>query len=108
MFKHIKKFFRNIDTYEINFNELLQMQKNGAFIIDVRSPQEYKEAQISGAINIPYYDINKKIRKIIPNLNSQIVVYCQYGQRSKKAFRMLKNLEYKNVYTLNDGIDNIK
>ena len=40
---------------DINYDELLQKQKQGAVILDVRSEQEYKENHLNGAISIPQY-----------------------------------------------------
>ena len=101
-----KKFLRNIQIYDIDMEELLRKQENGAIIIDVRSTQEYNEGHIKGAINIPYYEISKNIRYVIPNLLTEIVVYCGIGARSKRAYKILKKLQYHNVYNLYGGIEN--
>jgi len=83
---------RNIN--EISFNELKKMIKENSslHIIDVRSPQEYAENRINSAINIPLYDIEKNANRIIPNKNSKIVLYCQTGTRSKKAYFIMQKL----------------
>ena len=86
--------------------ELKQRQKAGAKIIDVRSSQEYNEGHIAGAINIPYYEINRNIDKIINDKNKEIVLYCESGSRSKQAYKKLIKLNYKNVYNLIGGIEN--
>lgn len=60
-------------------------------IIDVRTPEEYEEEHIKGAINIPYDTIDKNID--LPK-ESKIKVYCKSGNRSKKAYETLKKLGY--------------
>ena len=75
-------------------------------MIDVRSPQEFKEGHLPGAINIPEYEI-RKVKNEMPKLNQQIVVYCQYGGRSKNAYNMMKKMGYTNVYSLKGGLEMI-
>ena len=102
------KFFRkkrNIEPYEINLDELKYKQKMGAKIVDVRSSQEYDEGHLTGSINIPYYEINKKCIELLKNKDEEIVLYCEAGVRSKKAYKVLKKLQYKNVYSLFGGVD---
>lgn len=102
-----RKLFREMLPGDINYTELLQKQKQGATIIDVRSEQEYKEGHIKGANLIPLYELNSKIIKKVPDKNQEIVLYCKSGTRSRKAYDILKNLGYKKIYNLYLGIDNI-
>lgn len=95
-----------MDENDIGLEELKQLQKEGAVIIDVRSPQEYREGHIDGAISIPEYDIKKEAEKRIINKNKDIVVYCSSGGRSKKAQKQLKKLGYNQVYNLYNGLTN--
>ena len=108
MFSFIKRNFfkRNMDFFEINMYELKKKQKNGAKLIDVRSSQEYNEGHLSGAINIPYYEIKKKVNNIIKDKTQEIVVYCQEGVRSKHAYKILKRFQYEKVYSLYHGLEN--
>ena len=95
-----------MDENDIGLEELKQLQKEGAVIIDVRSPQEYREGHIDGAISIPEYDIKKEAEKRIINKNKDIVVYCSSGGRSKKVQKQLKKLGYNQVYNLYNGLTN--
>ena len=97
------KWYRDIDEDDIQIEELKKFQKEGAIIIDVRSPQEYREGHIDGAISIPEYDIKKEIEKIVLDKNKNIVVYCSSGGRSKKAQKILNKLGYQNVYNVYEG-----
>ena len=84
---------------EIDFHKLVVLQRDGALIIDVRSPQEYLESHIDGAINIPVYVISKKINQI-GDEDRHIVVYCSSGMRSKKAKKILNENGFSHVYNL--------
>lgn len=103
--KH-KLFGRNMEYYDLNFLELKEKQIKGATIIDVRSSQEYLEGHLKGAINIPYYEINKNVYNVLKDKNKEIVLYCQSGVRSMQAYKKLIRLQYKNVYNLYKGLDN--
>ena len=100
------RWYREIEESDIGLEELKQLQKEGTMIIDVRSPQEYKEDHLDGAISIPEYEIRKKIENRIPDKNKSIVVYCSSGGRSKKAQKLLKKLGYNHVYNLYEGYFN--
>ena len=100
------KWYRDIDEDDIQIEELKKFQKEGAIIIDVRSPQEYREGHIDGAISIPEYEIKKEVEKKLKDKDINIVVYCSSGGRSKKAQKQLKKLGYKNVYNLYEGYFN--
>ena len=100
------KWYREIEENDIGLEELKQLQKEGAMIVDVRSPQEFREGHIDGAISIPEYDIKKEVEKRIINKNKDIVVYCSSGGRSKKAQKQLKKLGYGQVYNLYNGLIN--
>lgn len=102
-----RAFFRHMEEYEITYDELIQMQRQGALIIDVRSSQEYREGHINRAINIPEYEISENIVKRVKNKNERIVLYCSHGERSKKAYKKLKKMGYSKVYSLYEGLESI-
>ena len=93
---------------KINYTELKRLLKNeDVILIDVRSPQEYREGHLSQAINIPFYEFTSDIDKRAKDKNNCIVVYCQSGIRSSKVMKELKKLEYNNIYELEGGLDQI-
>ena len=81
--KNVNKRYKS-EIREIDYDNLKELINNEeeVFIIDIRSPQEYAEKRIKYAINIPIYELNKKINKIVPNMDSEIILYC--GCRNKK------------------------
>ena len=98
----LKRSFDN--NKDITKEELDSYIKQEATIIDVRSPQEYREGHVDGAISIPDYQIKKEIEKKIPNKDELIVVYCATGHRSQRAQQILENMGYTNVYNVYEGI----
>ena len=72
--------------------------KEGDYIIlDVRTPEEYAEGHIPGAINISYNTILNTMPEELPDLNQTIYVYCRSGKRSKVGAASLVHLGYTHV-----------
>ena len=98
----LKRSFDN--NKDITKDKLYSYINRGTTIIDVRSPQEYREGHIDGSISIPDYQIKRDIEKHVPNKNELIVLYCSTGHRSQKAQQILEDLGYTNVYNVYEGI----
>ena len=90
---------------DIDIKELINLQKEGAIIVDVRSPQEYKEGHIPNSLSIPDYEIQEKAERFLNDKNKEIVLYCGIGTRSKKAKEILEDLGYTKVYNLHNGLE---
>lgn len=73
-------------------------------LLDVRSPQEFAEGYIAGAININVQsdDFRQRAEKELSK-DSTILVYCRSGRRSMDAAETLTELGYK-VVNLKGGI----
>ena len=78
------------------------LDKGKAFLLDVRTPQEYQQARLAGAVLIPVYEIERRIGEI-PR-NRPIVVYCAVGTRSNLVAGYLAEKGYREVYNMGDGI----
>ena len=103
MFERIKNMIsknRCCCETKISNIHLQDMIKEGAILLDVRSPQEYEEGHLENAIIIPFYEIEKKINDISHDKSKVIIVYCNTGHRSKKAQKVLQKMGYKHVYNL--------
>lgn len=84
----------------VSCNEANEKVSQGALLIDVRSALEYEKGSIDNALNIPVTQIEKDIDKYVKNKDTEIIVFCQSGSRSKEAFNILNELGYKNIYDL--------
>ena len=95
----------------INSVQVTQFETETSVIIDVRSPSEFNESYLPGAINIPLDTIESKI-KDIANMPKPILVYCLSGGRSGVATSILQQngiAEAYNgggVFTLNNILNN--
>ena len=75
----------------------LMDSEDGYIILDVRTPEEFAERHIEGAILIPDYEIGEKAESILTDKDQLILVYCRSGRRSKNAANELATLGYTNI-----------
>lgn len=68
----------------------------GAILVDVRTPKEYREGHIPGSKNVPLQQLDK-ISSVTDNINVPMFVYCYSGGRSRQATYMLRHMGYTNV-----------
>jgi rhodanese-related sulfurtransferase len=72
------------------------------FLLDVRTPEEYKQGHVSGAELIPLDELAAK-QKRIPK-DREVICICASGSRSSAATRQLSSLGYK-VSNMRGGMD---
>ncbi len=68
----------------------------GAVLLDVRTPQEYREGRIPGSINIPLQSLSTA-DQIPAGKDAPLFVYCYSGARSSQAVRLLAGMGYTNT-----------
>ncbi|MCY6369564.1 rhodanese-like domain-containing protein [Clostridium ganghwense] len=96
------KAYRNISPSDLK--DLINAS-TPMIIVDVRTPQEHSTGRIPTSVNIPLDVLKTEIaNKNVPK-STNIIVYCQSGNRSSKAAKLLDDLGYTNVYNLG-GIKN--
>jgi len=69
-------------------SKIKEALKNGAVIIDVRTPHEYDRGKVPGSINIPVDRMSISINRV-KGMNKPIVLCCASGARSAGAKRIL-------------------
>jgi rhodanese-related sulfurtransferase len=90
---------------EMNVKELAERIKAGTApqIIDVREPNEYAYARISGAMLRPLGDFREWAQEL--DKAQEYVLYCHTGSRSWQAAYLLEQMGFTKVINLNGGID---
>ena len=71
----------------------------GAILLDVRTPQEYREGHIPDSKNIPLQAIDK-VADLAENKDTVLYVYCYSGARSRQAVSHLQYMGYTNVQNI--------
>ena len=76
----------------------------GVTVIDVRTPEEFAQGHIQGAVNynVEGPDFANQIMGLDPA--GIYAVYCQSGNRSQPAVAQLSSVGIENVYELESGI----
>ena len=84
---------------QISMDEAVTMmeEESGYIILDVRTPEEFRERHIPNAINIPNETIGSEDIQELPDRDQLILVYCRSGNRSKQASGKLAELGYTNI-----------
>ena len=70
--------------------------KQGGVILDVRTPGEYKQGHIKGAINAPLNELTSHIAKI--KKDTPVITCCASGMRSASAKSILKSNGFTSVH----------
>jgi rhodanese-related sulfurtransferase len=99
---------------EIQPAELLELQRFGCPVIDVREPDEFAEGHIPGAVNIPrgmlefevdaHPAVNYETAEVLSHRERPVILYCLSGGRSALAADALLRLGFVNPMSLDHGI----
>lgn len=92
----------NMNTFKsISQDEAMRLMETEKdyIILDVRTPSEFADGHIKGAINVPNETITISTKEIpeLPNKDQLIFVYCRSGSRSRQAAGKLFGLGYTNL-----------
>ena len=82
--------------------------KQNTVLLDVRTPEEFngtapdKFGKLTGAVNIPVQELEKRILELAVYKNKEIIVYCSHSHRSpmasyilmQKGFTKITNMEF--------------
>ena len=70
--------------------------------MDVRTPEEYRQARLRGSLLIPLGELEKRVKEI-PR-DRPLLVYCAVGARSSSAAGFLASKGYREIYHMSDGL----
>lgn len=87
----------------VNVEQFIK-HKEGAQLLDVRTPAEWNEGIIEGATMMNFYDSDFKQQLEKLDKEKPVAVYCKSGGRSGQAMGMMQEMGFKEVYNLNGGI----
>jgi rhodanese-related sulfurtransferase len=85
---------------ELDINEGLEDMKiyKNAVLVDVRTPEEYAEGHVPGAINLEAGLCGRKnrayVESVLPDKTAHVCMYCYSGARSGMAAAFLRQMGY--------------
>lgn len=78
-------------------NKIKEALKNGAVIIDVRTPHEFDNGKVPRSINIPVDRMASNVERI-RSMKRPVIVCCESGVRSNTARNILRSAGVREVY----------
>lgn len=79
-------------------------ESTNIIVLDVRTPDEFAEGHIKGAINISHDQINNQLDEIIAYKDQTVVVHCRSGRRAVSAEQALIAAGFSDVLHLEGDI----
>ncbi|MBT8203741.1 MAG: rhodanese-like domain-containing protein [Eudoraea sp.] len=101
----VSLLFSCTEAAEKPITELTSEDIENAVLIDVRTPEEFAEGHLEGAINYNWYDEGFAQQFEAIGKNKKIYVYCKVGGRSASAAKFLDSLGYSRIIDLTGGYD---
>jgi rhodanese-related sulfurtransferase len=87
---------------EVSTAEALALREAGAFVLDVRQPDEWAAVHIPGATLIPLGDLPSRLAEVPKD--QRVVVVCHSGNRSAKGRDVLLGAGYPSVTSMAGGM----
>lgn len=82
-----------------------RMDAGGVTVIDVRTPEEFAEGYIEGAVLLTDSDLGEKAEQVLPDKDATILVYCRSGRRSELAAMKLVEMGYTGIHDFGGILD---
>ena len=73
-------------------------------ILDVRDQDEYDSGHLNNSILIPLDELENRLNEIMEYNNTEIIVHCRTGFRSKSASEILASNGFSKIYNMLGGI----
>jgi rhodanese-related sulfurtransferase len=109
--QHPPRFLKIVDDAKTRVRETnvedvkKKIDSNEKFLlVDVREESEFAKDHLPGAIHLGKGIIERDVEARVPDLNSEIVLYCGGGFRSALAADNLQKMGYTNVISMDGGI----
>jgi rhodanese-related sulfurtransferase len=109
--QHPPRFLKLVDdakarVHETNVDAVkTRMDRGDKFLlVDVREESEFAKDHLPGAIHLGKGVIERDIEARVPQLDTEIILYCGGGFRSALAADNLQKMGYTNVISMDGGI----
>lgn len=94
---------RDIDTREAA--ALLHSPPQGLLILDVRTPDEFRQGHLPGARNMDFFGARFDLEAAALPREQPVLLYCRTGRRSAEAAETLKQAGVRTILHMNQGIE---
>ena len=87
---------------EVSVAEAAKLRDAGAFVLDVRQPEEWEQAHIQGATLIPLGELQARSNEVPKDV--KVVVVCRSGNRSQQGREILLAAGFTQVTSMSGGV----
>lgn len=87
----------------VSVAEAAALRDSGAFVLDVRTDEEWADHHVPGSTHIPLDDLESRLAEI-PR-DQQVVVVCRSGNRSQQGRDILKDAGFTSVASMAGGLN---
>ena len=87
---------------EVSVDQALSMREEGAFVLDVRQPEEWLEHHIPGSTLIPLGELEARLAEVPQD--QEILVVCRSGNRSAEGRDILLEAGFEQVTSMAGGL----
>ena len=108
--KHSTGFLKLVDDAKTRIRELTVEETRTRLLsgkevrlIDVREDHEWQAGHARGAEHLGKGIIERDIEQLVPDKDTELILYCGGGYRSALAADTLGRMDYKNVYSMAGG-----
>jgi rhodanese-related sulfurtransferase len=109
--QHSARFLKIVDDARKRVREVTiddvkaRLDRGDKFLlVDVREESEYAKDHLPGAVHLGKGIIERDIEERVPELDTELVLYCGGGYRSALAADNLQRMGYTNVLSMDGGI----
>jgi len=89
--------FRRISG-SLSMDELNELKRRNALVLDVRTRAEYADGHVAGSLNIPLNELQEHLGEL--DRTRPILTCCASGARSAQAKRILESANFPMVYNV--------
>ncbi len=80
------------------------INKEDAVVLDIRAKKEFSAGHVSGSVNIPMADLDRRLSELDKHKGHPVIVVCNMGQTAGTACRKLKTAGFVNAVRLSGGM----
>lgn len=89
----------------VSASEVMDMMQKNIHIIDIRTPEDFGNGHVTGAVNVAFKDLIDYFESsIVPTTFEKIFLFSSDGQAAFFASGLLRMLGYKNVFPVRYGM----
>jgi rhodanese-related sulfurtransferase len=87
---------------EVSVEEAYNRFQDGAYLLDVRTPEEWDEFHVEGSTLIPLNELSSRMSEV--PMDQDVVIVCRSGNRSAQARDLLTGAGFSQVTSMAGGL----